>query len=428
MLASHDYIIFEFHLKYESTPDENIYVLGNHDNFGNWTIPKMKLIWSPGNIWKYSTILPISFDVIEYKFVSIDKHGNKKWEDGPNRTLCTSRLKGLTQLRQRTYLIDCVWNHFTITFNIFYPLKDEFDSLNIVGSAKSLSNWLRDNEEPVKMRLSEKKSLTTKDGDVINGQFWTVTVPMKTDDPNSYNFDYKYSIYNSITKTSIWEKDSRRLNILTELESSTSKALLYKDPQHNVLLMNSHIEIYDVNFVAKMKYHKIGDMNVYIGPYPQNFNDLQELAHKGINTIFNLQTDNDFKQRRIDHHGQLEQCKVLKIDMIRCPIKNYDESDLRDKLCKAAEMLKNILETGKNVYVNCTSGMGRSVSVVVMYLVLFKSYTVDDAVAFVKKYRRVACPNVEAIKEVVNRMKPDTQFGYNDYAACLTIDISKYGY
>jgi protein-tyrosine phosphatase len=169
-------------------------------------------------------------------------------------------------------------------------------------------------------------------------------------------------------------------------------------------------------------------MNVYIGPYPQNFNDLQELAHKGINTIFNLQTDNDFKQRRIDHHGQLEQCKVLKIDMIRCPIKNYDESDLRDKLCKAAEMLKNILETGKNVYVNCTSGMGRSVSVVVMYLVLFKSYTVDDAVAFVKKYRRVACPNVEAIKEVVNRMKPDTQFGYNDYAACLTIDISKYGY
>ena len=143
---------------------------------------------------------------------------------------------------------------------------------------------------------------------------------------------------------------------------------------------------------------------------------------------YNLQTDFDHKTRRIDHNGQKEQCKVLGMEMVRCPIKEYDESDLKDKVKKAAEKLNELLELGNVVYINCTSGIGRAASVLVMYLVLYKSYSVKDAVAYVKRYRRVVCPNVEVVEDIVNAMHPDVRFGYNDYTACIAIDISRYAY
>ena len=129
-------------------------------------------------------------------------------------------------------------------------------------------------------------------------------------------------------------------------------------------------------------------------------------------------TDFDYKIRRIDHNRQKEQCKVLGMEMVRCPIKEYDESDLKDKVKKL----------GNVVYINCTSGIGRAVFVLVMYLVLYKSYSVKDAVAYVKRYRRVVCANVEVIEEIVNAMHPDVRFGYNDYAACIAIDTSRYAF
>ena len=95
---------------------------------------------------------------------------------------------------------------------------------------------------------------------------------------------------------------------------------------------------------------------------------------------------------------------------------------------KAAEKLNELLELGNVVYINCTSGIRRAASVLVMYLFLYKSYSVKDVVAYVKRYKRVVCPNVEVIEEIVNAMHPDVRFGYNDYAACIAIAISRYAY
>ena len=68
---------------------------------------------------------------------------------------------------------------FTISFNIYYPLKDGFDSINIVGAPKPLGNWLRKGEEPIQMKVSEKKTITARDGSKVEGCFWSVTVPFK---------------------------------------------------------------------------------------------------------------------------------------------------------------------------------------------------------------------------------------------------------
>ena len=115
--------------------------------------------------------------MIQYKIVIIDNDGNKTWEDGPNRVLCIAKTLRLKELKPCTYLISAIWNHFTISFNIYYPLKDGFDSINIVGAPQPLNNWLRKGEETIQMKLSEKKTITARDGSKVEGCFWSVTVP-----------------------------------------------------------------------------------------------------------------------------------------------------------------------------------------------------------------------------------------------------------
>ena len=57
------------------------------------------------------------------------------------------------------------------------------------------------------------------------------------------------------------------MNILIDPESERTKRLLAENSKTNLLLFNSHIVQYDINFFAKMKYHRIGDLNIYIGTY-----------------------------------------------------------------------------------------------------------------------------------------------------------------
>ena len=84
------------------------------------------------------------------------------------------------------------------------------------------------------MKLSEKKTITARDGSKGEGCFWSVTVPFKLAHLSGCLFDYRYSIYNSITKTSIWEKDSRKMNILIDPESERTKRLLAENSKTNL--------------------------------------------------------------------------------------------------------------------------------------------------------------------------------------------------
>ena len=114
------------------------------------------------------------------------------------------------------------------------------------------------------MKLSEKKTITARDSSKVEGCFWSVTVPFKLAHSSNYSFDYSYSIYNSITKTSIWEKDSRKMNILIDPESQRIKRFLNENSKTNLLLVNWLIDQYDINFVVKMKYHRMGDFNIIL--------------------------------------------------------------------------------------------------------------------------------------------------------------------
>lgn len=59
----------------------------------------------------------------------------------------------------------------------------------------------------------------------------------------------------------------------------------------------------------------------------------------------------------------------------------------------------------EKVYVHCTAGMGRAPAIVVTYICLFHNLEVDDVDLFVKQHRKVAVPNLNAIREALRKFK-----------------------
>ena len=421
-----DKITFEFHIPYETNQGENIYILGSDPIFGNWKDKKYKLHWTENHIWKNEITIPKTTKYIKYKFVCIDKDNNKRWEEGPNRILSTQYLKGL-KFKNGKYILDCMWNHFKINFNIYYPLKDKNEYMQIVGDPIGLGNWLREGEKPIKMEVSEVKEIVAKDGNVMKDRFWNITVPMRIDNSVNWDFQYRYSIYNSKKENAIWEREpNRHLKIIFDLDSEENRDLIEDNPDENVFLQNSFLEQFDVNFVANLVFNKMGDKKIFIGPYPQSYNDFVEIANAGVDAILNVQTDKDLVFRQINHKEQKKECKELGIEIVRYPIEDFNEVDLALKLKGAGDTLKELLDKGKTVYVHCTAGMGRAAATVVIYLVLYQDYTVDEAVQFIKTYRPVVCPNINVINKVVAQYKPDKIYIPSEpTAVSINLDLSE---
>ena len=168
------------------------------------------------------------------------------------------------------------------------------------------------------------------------------------------------------------------------------------------ILANSHIKRLDVNFVSELKFNKIGDHDIYIGPYPQNEEDISLLARSEITGVLNVQTDMDFTHRQINWTSNLNSYKKHEIEIVRYPIRDFDSEDLSEKLKGAAEKLKDLLQGGKSVYVHCTAGMSRAAATVIAYLVLYDNYSLEEAYEYVKFYRNIICPNMTVLSKVLS--------------------------
>jgi len=153
----------KFSIRYLTSLGQNIYILGSIPELGNWKDRKFKLKWSEGHIWKGTLELPESVRHISYKFVCMSDDGNyKRWEEGPDRIFC----RDLPCFKDdKKIKLDCIWEHFGITFHIFYPLKNEFEYFQIIGRPTVLGGWFKNGGTPVKMSLSEPKTI---EGKIIN--------------------------------------------------------------------------------------------------------------------------------------------------------------------------------------------------------------------------------------------------------------------
>ena len=193
------------------------------------------------------------------------------------------------------------------------------------------------------------------------------------------------------------------------------KELLGQVGREIEILANSHVKKLDVNFVSELKFNKIGDYNIYIGPYPQNEDDIALLSKADISAVLNVQTDLDMTHRQINWPANLNAYKKHEIEVVRYPIRDFDPVDLRIKLQGAAEKLKELLNSNKTVYVHCTAGMSRAAATVISYLVLFDTYSLDEAYEYVKFFRNIICPNMNVLSKVINNndYKKDSNFCNN---------------
>ena len=408
-----DLITFLFRIKYETSPGEEIFIFGDNPDFGNWKFPKFKLRWSEGHIWQANYQMPKSSNSIKFKFVC---HSNEydKWEEGENRLLSPKNLNGLERTKEGKYILDCVWNHFKINFNIHYIPPNPDAYMQVVGDPISLSNWGKHNEKFLKMELKNNKEITAKDGNKISG-FWTVTALMRNSDKQNFDFEYRYSLFDPKSGTAIWEREpNRHLHFFLDEEEIETFDNPRISPDSCYLLTNSFLEILDVNFVANLVFNRMGDKKIYIGPYPQSLDDFKKISEAGINSILNVQSDKDLIFRQINHQLQLKQTKSLGIKINRYPMEDFNQEDLAEKLKGAGDLLHKLLKEGNTVYVHCTAGMSRAAATVIIYLVLYENYTVEEAANFCKKHRPVICPNYGVINRIASIYKPGSEMKDGD--------------
>ena len=388
-------ITFQFKLKYETLPGQEIFIYGDNNDFGNWNKSNFKLFWSKGNIWTADYTFPEKTEKINYKFV-LRSDNEETWEEGENRILAPKNLKCLKKTNDGKYILECTWNCFKINFNIHY-ITNNNRYLRIIGGCNSLNNW----STPIKLEYDSNKKIKAEDGNIIEG-FWTITILFKNNDKNNYKFDYRYSIYDDKLKFSMCEREpNRHINLL--------------DKNNNLILNNSYLEILDKNFVAEFNFDKMGDKNIFIGPLPQNIEDYKKLKENGITAIINLNSQKDLERRKINLDNHKKIVKDLNIELIHFPIIDFNKEDLSQKLKKATDLLKDLLKKEKIVYVHCTAGMTISAAIVISYLIIYENFSINDAKNFCKKYRPVICPNMEIIKNVVIKFKPNLENISNNF-------------
>ena len=208
----------------------------------------------------------------------------------------------------------------------------------------------------------------------------------------------------------MWEREpNRKLKILTDqnlVQDSDGYSEVFNQVGREIeLLTNSHILKQDVNFVSHLKYDKIGDFEIYIGPYPQNEDDILKLSSEGITAVLNVQTDLDMTHRQVNWQHILKVYKHHNIEIKRHPIRDFDQQDLINRLRGAADLLKELADQDKNVYVHCTAGMSRAAATVIAYLVIYRSYSLEEAYEYVKTHRPIICPNINALTEVIKQQE-----------------------
>lgn len=146
--------------------------------------------------------------------------------------------------------------------------------------------------------------------------------------------------------------------------------------------------------------------SLFLGSCPKSVVDVDRIhSSLKITAVLNLQTDEDFPEWDVDFEAVQNRYAETDIELVRVPILDWNEADLRIHLASAIDTLAGLIEAEHRVYVHCTAGVGRAPATVIGYLALYEDMTVEEAVAFVEQRRRIK-PYVAAIEDVVASRVP----------------------
>ena len=153
---------------------------------------------------------------------------------------------------------------------------------------------------------------------------------------------------------------------------------------------------------------------ILIGTCPMTTDDLERIhVETGVTGILSLQHDECLSYWQIDFDEIKKTADRLHIEIVRCPIRDFDVPDMRRNLPKAVASLAKLLSQGHKTFVHCTAGMGRAPLTVLAYLVWLKKVSPEDAIRLILEGRPEAVPAWEALygarKDMVNLYRAKIQ-------------------
>ena len=219
-------IVFEFRIHYKTNPGEDVYILGDIDNFGFWKEKKFKLEWTEGHIWKKEFEMYKNDKIIQYKYV-VATNNNILWENRPNRTLDPNNVSDIKKENGK-YILNQKWGLTTINFILNYHLESNDYFMMVKGNDPVLGEWDKNtNFENRKMNLDQDKK---------NKDYWKLKIDkeLKNDKLKDFDFEYKYAYYDTYSKIENPEKgENRHVKILFTMTdiSDEDKFLLFANPK-----------------------------------------------------------------------------------------------------------------------------------------------------------------------------------------------------
>jgi len=136
-----------------------------------------------------------------------------------------------------------------------------------------------------------------------------------------------------------------------------------------------------------------------IGSCPMKPDDLRRIRYDAkASAVLSLQHDECLTHWDINYARLQDNATELGLDLVRCPIRDFDITDMRRKLPFAISTLASLQAIGHRTYVHCTAGLGRSPLVVMSYLTLIENREPEEAMSMVLASRPDAIPPWEAYR------------------------------
>jgi protein-tyrosine phosphatase len=141
------------------------------------------------------------------------------------------------------------------------------------------------------------------------------------------------------------------------------------------------------------QYIFIGNVTAAIGNYQTKEQDI--LEKENISVVISALTEEEYERHMITEED------FPNIEWYRLVIEDDPNENISIHFYKVHEIISKAIKENKNVLVHCSSGMSRSPTLVIAYLMIEYKLFYDEALKYVKGRRYIIQPNKGFIEKLM---------------------------